>query len=210
MKSRTSVRNRSRSHIPSIITCSCGRCGPASLSPSIVRHGLNHSRPAVSVPMRASTPSEAMSAALKENRSESSDPVGLDLLPGRPHRGLLVRRVLELDQAQWKAVDEQHDVRPPLVLVLDDGELVDRQPVVVGGVLVVEDGDLGSAQGAAGGFGTRPSRRPRSMRWNARFRASRVGPSGWVSLRNASCKASAGRVGFRRPKAWVQPMFQNH
>ena len=72
-------------------------------------------------------------------------PVGLDLLPGRPDRGLLVRRVLELDQAERKAVDEQHDVRAPLVLSVDDGELVDRQPVVVGGVLVVEDGDLGSA-----------------------------------------------------------------
>ena len=88
---------------------------------------------------------------MKENRSESSDFIGLDLLPGRPHRGLLVRRVLELDQTQWNAVNEQNDIRPSFVLPFDDGELVDRQPVVVCWVLVVEDGDLGSAQGAASG-----------------------------------------------------------
>ena len=72
MKSRTSVRNRSRSNAPASITCNWGRCGSASVSPPIVRHGLNHSRPAVSVPIRASIPSEAMSTALKANRSESS------------------------------------------------------------------------------------------------------------------------------------------
>ena len=77
--------------------------------------------------------------------------VSLDLLPRRPHRGLLIRRVLEFDQTQRKTIDEQHDIRPPLVLALDDGELVYRQPIVVRGVLVVEDGDLGSPHGAPGG-----------------------------------------------------------
>ena len=77
--------------------------------------------------------------------------VGLDLVPGRPDRGLLVRRVLELDQTKRKAVDEQHDVRPPLVLAVDDSELVDRQPVVVGGVIEVEDGDLRTAKRAPSG-----------------------------------------------------------
>ncbi len=38
-------------------------CGSASASPATVRHGLNHSRPAVSVPARASTPSEITSSA---------------------------------------------------------------------------------------------------------------------------------------------------
>ncbi len=68
--------------------------------------------------------------------------VGLGLVPGRPHRGLLIRRVLEFDQAQRKTVDEQHDIRPALVFALDDGELVDRQPIVVRWVPVVEDGDM--------------------------------------------------------------------
>ncbi len=57
--------------------------------------------------------------------------VGLELLERRPDRGVLVGRVLELDHRQRQAVDEQHDVRPAGVLVLDDGELVDGQPVVV-------------------------------------------------------------------------------
>ena len=75
--------------------------------------------------------------------------VGLELLPGRPHRGLLIRRVLEFDQTEWQAVDEQHDVGPTLVLVLHDRELVDRQPIVVGRVVKVEAQDLRSAHGAA-------------------------------------------------------------
>ena len=37
------------------------------------------------------------------------------------------------------------------MLALDDGELVNRQPVVVRGVLVVEDGDLRSTHGAPSG-----------------------------------------------------------
>ena len=47
-------------------------CVSASPSPEIVRQGLNHSRLAVSVPIRASTPSETMSAALKTNSIGSS------------------------------------------------------------------------------------------------------------------------------------------
>ena len=61
-----------------------------------------------------------MRAALKANRFESSDFVGLDLLPSRPDRGLLVRWVFELDQTKREAVDEQHDIRTPFVLPLHD------------------------------------------------------------------------------------------
>ena len=39
---------------------------------------------------------------------------------------------------QRQAVDEQHDVRPAAVLALDDGELVDREPVVLLGPLEVD------------------------------------------------------------------------
>ena len=40
--------------------------------------------------------------------------------------------VLQLDHRQRQAVDEEHDVGPAVVLALDDRELVDGQPVVVG------------------------------------------------------------------------------
>ena len=52
-------------------------------------------------------------------------------------RGLLVGRILQLDHAERQPVDEDHDVRPPVVpLRPDHRELVDRQPVVV--VRIVE------------------------------------------------------------------------
>ena len=37
------------------------------------------------------------------------------------------------------------------MLAIDDGELVDREPVIVRGILVVEHGNLGSAQSTTGG-----------------------------------------------------------
>ncbi len=60
------IRSRSRrfSNTPSIMTCISGMLTGASVSPAIVRQGLNHSRPAVSVPMRASVPSEITIRAL--------------------------------------------------------------------------------------------------------------------------------------------------
>ena len=54
------------------MTRNWGRLGSANVSPVIVRQGLNHSRPAVSVPTRASTPSDVMSTALNANRFDSS------------------------------------------------------------------------------------------------------------------------------------------
>ena len=58
--------------------------------------------------------------------------VGLELLPSCPEGGVFIRRVLELDDAQRQAVDKQHHVGSAGVLILGNGELVDRQPVVVG------------------------------------------------------------------------------
>ena len=52
-------------------TCDCGICGSASLSPPIVRRGLNHSRPAVSVPIRASRPADRACAANREKIAAS-------------------------------------------------------------------------------------------------------------------------------------------
>ena len=49
---------------------------------------------------------------------------------------------------QRKAVDEEHHVRPAVVLVLDDRELVDRQPVVVVRIVEVDHPRLRAADGA--------------------------------------------------------------
>ena len=57
--------------------------------------------------------------------------VGPELLPGVTEGGVLVRRVLELDDGERQAVDEQHDVGAALVVALDHCELVDGEPVVV-------------------------------------------------------------------------------
>ena len=76
--------------------------------------------------------------------------VGLQLLPGGPDGGLFIDRVLQLDDRQRQPVDEQHHVGAALVPVLDDGELVDRQPVVVGRVVEVDDTRLVAAHRAVG------------------------------------------------------------
>jgi hypothetical protein len=56
--------------------------------------------------------------------------VGLDLVEGLPHVGVQVGRVLQLDQHQRQAVDEQHDVGPARVIWPSDRKLIDGQPLV--------------------------------------------------------------------------------
>ena len=68
--------------------------------------------------------------------------VGLELIPRRSDSRVLVRRVLQLDHAQRQAVDEQQHVRPACVSVFGHAELVNRQPVVVGRGLKVDNPDL--------------------------------------------------------------------
>ena len=64
--------------------------------------------------------------------------VGLELVEGGVDGGVLVGGVLEFEQRQRQAVDEQHHVRAAvglgagLQVDIGDGELVDRQPVVGG------------------------------------------------------------------------------
>ena len=53
------------------------------------------------------------------------------MLPGRPDGRLLVGGVLQFDHGKRQAVDEQHHVGSAMMVVLDDGELVYGQPVVV-------------------------------------------------------------------------------
>ena len=115
-----------------------------------MRQGLNHSQPPVSVPIRASIPSRDHQRRVHGEQRGQLGFVGLELIPGRPDRGVLVRRVLQLDHAQRQTVHEKHHVRPPRVAVLGDAELVDRQPVVGIGFLEVDDLDLISLHPALG------------------------------------------------------------
>ena len=62
-----------------------------------------------------------------------------------------VVRVLEFDDSQRQAVDEQRHVEPTLVFVLDHGELVDRQPVVGLPVVEVDCAGLRAPDRAVGG-----------------------------------------------------------
>ena len=56
--------------------------------------------------------------------------VGLNLIEGLPQVGVHIGGVLQLQQHQRQAVDEQDDVRPAGVLGSLHAELVDRQPLV--------------------------------------------------------------------------------
>jgi hypothetical protein len=67
-----------------------------------------------------------------------------ELLDGLPHRRTLVGRVLQLDNAERQPVDENHDVGTAALLPLDDGELIDRQPVVLLGPFEIDDLRLGA------------------------------------------------------------------
>ena len=64
------------------------------------------------------------------------------MAPRGPDGGVLVHRIFEFDDTQREAVDEQDDVRPPLMVPFPDGELFKRQPVVVVRVVEVDDPSL--------------------------------------------------------------------
>ncbi len=76
--------------------------------------------------------------------------VSLELLEGRTDGGVLVGRILELDDREGQAVHEQDDVRPARVLTFGDRKLVDREPVVVLGIIEVDHARLVTGDGAVG------------------------------------------------------------
>jgi len=128
--------------------------------------------------------------------------VGLELLEGGPDRRLLVGRVLELQDRKRQAVYEQHDVRPPVVPVFCDRELIDRQPVVVPGSVEVDDARLRPADPAV----SRTVLDGDAVRHEAMkgpIALDEVGPfgPGEVSARKASSSASAGSSGLSRASA---------
>ncbi len=68
--------------------------------------------------------------------------VCLKLLEGCPDGGVLIRRVLEFDHRECQTVDEQHDVRAARVLPIGHRELVHREPIIVAGIIEIQDSRL--------------------------------------------------------------------
>ena len=57
--------------------------------------------------------------------------VGLQLLEGRPHVRLFIRRIFEFDHHQRQPVDKQHDIRALVRVIFHHRVLVNRQEFVV-------------------------------------------------------------------------------
>ena len=58
-------------------------------------------------------------------------PISLDLVPGIAESGVLISRVLQLQQANGQTVEENEHVGSAVVAGLDNGELVESSPIVV-------------------------------------------------------------------------------
>ena len=113
-----------------------------AVSPSIVRQTLYHSWFAV---MRAHTCLQAVRSPRGRHCSAGERRnlrlVRLQLGVRAPDGGVFVSGVLEFDEAEREAVDEDDDVGTTVVLPFDDGELVDGEPVVRVDVVEVDQFD---------------------------------------------------------------------
>ena len=72
--------------------------------------------------------------------------VRLELLKSGPDCGIFISRVLKLQDAQRQAIDEHYHVQPPCLFVLDHGELIDHQPLVILWIVKIKHLDLGSGK----------------------------------------------------------------
>src|SRR3990172_3266996 len=61
----------------------------------------------------------------------------LGLLECRPDRCILVGGILHLDYAERQTIHKKYNIRTPQMLPLSDCELVDRQPVIILGIVKV-------------------------------------------------------------------------
>ena len=72
------------------------------------------------------------------------------MIEGGPDGGRFVGGVLEFNHPQGEPVDEDHHIRPTMMLALHHGELVHRQPVVVLGLLKIHQEDPVALDAAVG------------------------------------------------------------
>ena len=78
--------------------------------------------------------------------------VGLELIERAAQRGVFVGRVLEFDHAQRQAVDEDHDIGPPVAFILDDGKLIEDEPIIAIDLLEVDGPDFIARDRTVGSF----------------------------------------------------------
>ena len=68
--------------------------------------------------------------------------VGLKLIEGVLDGGVFVTGVFQLENRQRQTVDEDHHIGTPVLVVLDNGVLVQRHPVVVVDLFQIQQPDL--------------------------------------------------------------------
>jgi hypothetical protein len=73
--------------------------------------------------------------------------VGLKLVEGRPDRGAFSGGILQFDHRKRQAVDKKNDIGTPLVLVLDNRELVDGYKLVGIRSVIIQDANEIAADG---------------------------------------------------------------
>ena len=120
-----------------------------------------------------------------------------------------VRRVLEFNHPERQAVDEQHDIRAAFVIVFDDRELVDRQPVVIGGNIEVDHAGLRATDGAViraildrHTLYQHPVESPVTSFQRCPFRP--------VQLAKGTVECLGGQIRVQLSQGIPQPTFQNH
>ena len=131
----------------------------------------------------------------------------MELLTHAPERRVLVRRILELDHPERQPVHERHDVRPPLVPVFGDGELADREPVVVGAIVEIDrDGLLAlNPTVVSAVFDRHPVRQQPVEGAAARVRCR---PFRAHQLAKGIVKRRSGKLGIESSQGIADPPFQ--
>jgi hypothetical protein len=81
-----------------------------------------------------------------ENRRNFSL-IRLDLVESRPDGRPFVSGILEFQESEWQPIDKYHDIGPTRMLVLQNGELVDGEPIVVLGLVIIDDMGLSAGNG---------------------------------------------------------------
>ena len=64
----------------------------------------------------------------------------------RSDRCIFIGRILQLHNAERKTIHEDKDIRPPIVFVFDDGELIDGEPVIRVWILEINNFDRAIGQ----------------------------------------------------------------
>ena len=106
-------------------------------------------------------------------------------------------RLLELEQHQRDAVDEQHHVGAAAVQLAGDPHLRRGQPVVLRRVVEVEIADGGEAAGRRGRPSTRLGSRRAAASWTSRFaRIGSITERSLVTAASASSRVSSGTEPF--------------